>query len=149
MGAVNAMLRETQEAELAEAVAAANRWTDIARPLILASIEMERLAYDTVYAPLGKLDGDKSFTFLRDDAAEEARKLIERAAYDLNPIIESLRDNFIADYSKSWSRDLTEEEGDAVDEFNEALAAEVVSVVDFVKRVEREDYERFMGRAAA
>lgn len=149
MNAVNALLRQTQEDEFAEALAGANRWTEIARPLIMASIELERLAYDTLHAPLNKLAGDKAFEFVRDDMAKEAIGHVETAQGAIDEMLGDLRDAFIADFSKPWSQNLTEDEGEAVDQFNEALAEEVTSVDAFVKTVEREDYEAAFPHIAA
>ena len=64
-------------------------------------------------------------------------------------MLDGIRDDFRADNAKSWTTNLSEAEGEYVDVFNDALDEQVVSARDFVKRVEREEYDAWLqGKAA-
>lgn len=132
MNAVNAMLRDQQEAELAAAVVAANEWLNLARPIIMATFKLEDL----------ELEITRGSSFRHHDhgyrTLSEARGYIESAREKLNEMLEGIRDDFLADNSKRWMRDLPEAEGDAIDAFNDALGEETLTIAQAVKIVESE-----------
>lgn len=134
MNAVNALFREKQEAELEAAIEAANKWVGVARPIILASIELDRLD-DTLW-PLRQMGRRRDY--------EEAKSHIASAREELEDMLDGIRDDFLCDQRKSWDRSLGEDEGEAVDNFNEMLDEATVSVPDCIKQIEREDYAAFI-----
>lgn len=136
MNAVNAMLRDQQEAKLEAAVAAADKWLDLARPIILASFKLDDLESEITRGC--SYPGDHRATILREAAA-----YLCKASGKLQDMLDGIRSDFIADESLSWSKDLSEDAGDAVDAFNDALSDETLTVKDAIKRVENEWNEAF------
>lgn len=128
MNAVNAMLRDQQEAELERAVEAADQWLDLARPIIMAMFKLEDIE--------SEITG-----FGCDYEAHRARTLrwaaceIGKARSELDAMLDGIRDDFIADQRRSWTSGLSEEEGEAIDAFNDALDDETLSLADAHKRI--------------
>lgn len=141
MNAVNAMLRDKQEAKLEAAVEAADQWLDLARPIIMAMFKLDDLESEVTRGC--SYPGDHRSRVLREGAG-----YISKAAANLQDTLDGIRGDFVADNSKSWSRDLPESEGDAVDAFNDALSDETLSVKDAIKRVEAEWNDSFAMGAA-
>lgn len=137
MNAVNALVRDQQEAHLDTAVAAANKWVDLARPIIIASFKLDDLESEIVRGT--SFDSrDHRYRTL----AEAARSVC-KARRELDAMLESVRDDFISDNTRAWERGLSEAESDAVDAFNDALSEETIGLADAVKMVEREWNEAF------
>lgn len=132
MNAVNALLRDQQEAELAAAVAAANEWVTAARPIIFASFKLDELAGDL----RSKAYDAGEYKHIRTGVYSEAQRYVEKAFEKLDEMLPGIRDDFISDNSKSWSPSLPEPDGHAVDEFNDALSEETISVETAVKLAE-------------
>lgn len=139
MNAVNAMLREQQEADLDTAVAAANKWVDLARPIIVTMFKIEDMASEIV-AGSSFDPRDHAYRTLRD-----AKDEVWNAFGALNKMLDGIRDDFIADQRKTCGR--TDEETEAFDAFNDALEGEVISEAEAVKMVAREWNDAFQ-RAA-
>ena len=127
------LIEDAGEQELSAAVEAANEWQNVGRPIILASLAVLR-ASDEI-APL--------FEHRRRDY-REANDAIEAAQTTLLEMLEGIRDDFLCDQRKSWSRDLNDDEAEMVDAFNDQLDDGVVSVRDLEKIVEREDYDAYL-----
>jgi hypothetical protein len=128
-----ALVEDAREQELAAAVEAANEWQSVGRPIIKASLVVLR-ASDEI-SPL--------FERRRRDY-REANDAIEAAQTTLLEMLEGIRDDFLCDQRKGWCRELSDDEAEAVDAFNDELDAQVISVRDLEKIVEREDYEAFI-----
>ena len=136
------LVADKQEAELAAAVEAANKWQTVARPIVLAMLKMDEVTEETLW-PLRERDerGRRDYN--------EAVKPVRDARRELEQMLDGIRDDFRADNAKSWTTNLSEAEGEYVDVFNDALDEQVVSARDFVKRVEREEYDAWLqGKAA-
>ena len=136
------LVADKQEAELAAAVEAANKWQTVARPIVLAMLKMDEVTEETLW-PLRERDerGRRDYN--------EAVKPVRDARRELEQMLDGIRDDFRADNAKSWTTNLSEAEGEYVDVFNDALDEQVVSARDFVKRVEREEYDALLqGKAA-
>ena len=136
------LVADKQEAELAAAVEAANKWQTVARPIVLAMLKMDEVTEETLW-PLRERDerGRRDYN--------EAVKPVRDARRELEQMLDGIRDAFRADNAKSWTTNLSEAEGEYVDVFNDALDEQVVSARDFVKRVEREEYDAWLqGKAA-
>lgn len=128
-----ALIEDARNDELAAAVAAANEWQNVGRPIIKASLAVLR-ASDEI-TPL--------FEHRRRDY-HEANDAIEAAQTTLLEMLEGIRDDFLCDQRKSWSRDLKDDEAEEIDAFNDELEEAVVSVRDLEKVVEREDYDAYL-----
>lgn len=132
-----ALIEDARADELAAAVKAANEWQEVGRPIILASLAVQRAAYEI--SPL--------FEHRRRDY-REANDAIEAASTSLLEMLDGIRDDFLCDQRKSWNKSLSDDDAEAVDGFNDALEDAVISVRDLEKIVEREDYDRFIRGAA-
>lgn len=131
MNAVNALFREEQEAKIADALAAAGEWTDVARAVIRARC--------AILAAAGDLDS-KGYRHEADRSTyREASAAITEAARELEQMLDGIRDNFIADQRRSVLSGMSEAEIESVDAFNDVLDEETMSVRDVLKLVERED----------
>jgi hypothetical protein len=128
-----ALIEDARGKELADAIAAANEWQKAGRPIILAALKVLRADDD-----LSGLYADRPRDY------HEAHDVVVRASDSLFEMLEGIRDDFLCDQRKSWSRELSEEEGEYVDVFNDELEDAVMSIRDFEKLVEREDYEAFI-----
>jgi hypothetical protein len=128
-----ALIEDAREHELAEAVSAANEWQTVGRPIIMASLAVLRAADEI--SPL--------FEHRRREY-REANDAIEAAQTTLLEMLDGIRDDFLCDQRKSWSRELSDDHAEAVDAFNDQLEEAVVSVRDLEKVVEREDYDAFI-----
>jgi hypothetical protein len=128
-----ALIEDTRQNDLAQAVKAANEWQSVGRPIILASLAILRA--DDELTPL--------FEHRRRDY-REAHDAIEAAQTTLLEMLEGIRDDFLCDQRKSWNKSLSDEEAEAADAFNDELNDAVVSVRDLEKIVEREDYNAYI-----
>lgn len=143
MGAVDALSRETEEASLEAAIEAANQWTLIARPIILATLRLDGVVEEELWE-LRKMEPDQRRTY------DEANGYIQTARRCLDEMLDGIRSEFIADNMPDQPHpDAPDEEWEARDEFSDALESEVVSVKALIKLVEREDYEAFLKGARA
>lgn len=129
-----ALVEDARQQELAVAVEAANEWQHVGRPIIMASLQVLR-ADDDLWE-LRKLKRERDY--------QEAHDCVESAFESLREMLDGIRDDFLSDQRKSWSRDLSEDEAEAVDAFNDELEEAVASVRDIEKIVEREDYDAFI-----
>ena len=114
------LVADKQEAELAAAVEAANKWQTVARPIVLAMLKMDEVTEETLW-PLRERDerGRRDYN--------EAVKPVRDARRELEQMLDGIRDDFRADNAKSWTTNLSEAEGEYVDVFNDALDEQVVS----------------------
>jgi hypothetical protein len=135
MNAVNALFREQQEAEFADAVAAANEWAKVGKPIILATLRLD----DEVESELLKL---YDAGHLRD--FREAKGIVADARRSLEEMLDGIRDEFLADQMRPQPAAGDEAAWEARDAFSDALSEEVISVRDLVKQIEREDYDAFI-----
>jgi hypothetical protein len=135
MGALNTLVREQAEACLESAVVEANKWADVGRPIILATIRMDGDVDDA----LRPLMADNLRTY------REAARIVADARRALEEMLEGIRDDFLADQLPPQpGPGAAEDAWERRDSFADALADVVVSVRDLVKRVEREDYDAFI-----
>jgi len=116
-----------------EAAAAANKWQAHALPIIKAYFALEDV--DMTTAICANHYGKDTMSKQRTSDYREARDHIVKAQDALYDMLEGIRDNFICDYSAPYPIDMSEEELDAADEFNEALGRAVVSVEGAVKSI--------------
>lgn len=118
---------------LAESVAAANEeWVRLARPIVKAwaMVDEARLGLNSAW-----ITGTKSEQYVMDEAKGHIRK-----AYDaLDGMLSGIRDNAYCDHCKSGLSEMTDEQWDEVEAFNDALRAGILSVDAVIKLVEAED----------
>lgn len=134
MNALNAMLREQQEARAAAAIAKASTWTRAAQPLLRAYINLCEANADT-----HRFDGEP---------ASDARDIITDAASRLRDEIESVRDRFIMDAQGQAPAGNDEATWGAYDELCEAVGCETPTIDQAVKATAREMVDEEMRRAA-
>lgn len=136
MNALNFIIRD--KVSLEDAVAAANNWALVARPIILATLRLDGIAEDELWT-LRKLEPDQRRTY------DEANGYIQTARRCLDEMLDGIRDDFLADQRLTCAK--SDEEAEAFDEFNDELEENVVSIKALIKLVEREDYDAFIGGA--
>ena len=137
MNAVNAMLRDQQEARLEAAVAAANKWVDFVRPLVKAIGDLDEAASNLRYRAFP----DHART------GREAASYVNDAVVALGEMLDGIRDDFIADERRTCAK--TDDEIEEFDAFNDALEDETTSVRDAVKRIEADLYDAYIRGEAA
>ena len=128
-----ALIEDARNEELAAAVEAANEWQNVGRPIILASLAVDR-ATDEIRC----LYPDRKRDY------HEAHDVIEAARSTLLEMLDGIRDDFLCDQRKSWNSGLSDDDAEEVDAFNDQLEEAAVSVRDLEKIVEREDYDAFV-----
>ncbi|WP_293921086.1 hypothetical protein [Sphingobium sp. UBA5915] len=99
----------------------ANQWVASAAPVIRAWLGLYATEHDLCEA-------DKR-TF------EKAWPIIEKASASLYAIIEGVREEAICDHSMIGLSEMTDAQWDAVEEFNDALRHDVISVAAAIKKV--------------
>lgn len=135
MGKVNALVLERAEANFDAALAAANKWAEVGRPIIMATIRLDGDVEDA----LRPLLGDNTRTF------QEAVAYVRDARKALEEMLDGIRSEFLADQMLPQPRDIgADEEWEARDQFSDALDAEVISVRALIKQVEDEDFAAFL-----
>lgn len=106
---------------LEQAIGRANQWVNTAAPVIRAWLGLYATEHDLA-------DADKR-TF------DEAWAVIEKASANLYAIIEGVREEALCDHSVSGLSEMTDAEWDAVEEFNDTLRHDVISVAAAIKKV--------------
>lgn len=123
----------------AAAVEAANKWVDVARPIILASMRLDDQPWSEL-AHLRRFEGQER-------TWREAKDILTQAQRDLNDMVEGIRDDFISDQRLGCAK--SDEEAEAFDEFNDELERDVTSVREAIKQVEAEDWNNYLEGMAA
>jgi hypothetical protein len=119
------LIDATSHTALEAAAEKAGNWLVTAKPVIRAMIAL----FDM---DANELSGCDPRTF------DAAWPHIEKAATRLHQQIEDIREEAICDHSVSGTSEMTEAEWDAVEEFNDALRRDVVSVAMAIRIVRSE-----------
>lgn len=135
MNAVNTLAREQEEQSLEAATADANKWAEIARPIIITTLRIDQLVEDDLWE-LRKMEPDQRRTY------DEANGHLQTARRCLDEMLDGIRSDFLADQYRSCARN--DDEAEAFEIFNEALDEQVISVKALIRQVERDDYDAFI-----
>jgi hypothetical protein len=142
MNAVNAIVRDAAEAKALAAVAAADKWLDAARPIILAYFKL-----DDIQSELNTAHGlayrNPSY---EQRIVREAGGYVAKAREELFGMLEGVRDDFVADQmlpQPAHDVPYSDPEWEARDAFSDHVNDETLSVKDAIKRIEREWNEAF------
>ena len=126
--------------KLAEAIANANKWVDVARPIIQAWI-----IADGAFMPVMKAQMADPTNFKRSSEWSfpmrewrMATKVIDKARDELYDMLAGIRDNYRCDYCMSQPESNSDEEWDTVEAFNEELERSMIGVDAAVRMVEDE-----------
>lgn len=119
---MHALVIDRQEADLDEAVLAANLWVAAARPIIKAMFALEDLEWDIRQG-------------CDDRTGREGLSILAEPQREFRKLIDGIRDDFLADNSRSWSSDISEDRADEIDAFNDELSSRVLSSDGAIKLV--------------
>lgn len=118
---------------LQTAIAAADAWVQHATPIIRTYLALEDLdmGKDICANHYGRdaISKQKTLDY------REARGYVQTAQASLYDMLDGIRDNYICDHSAPYPLDMSQDELDAADEFNEELGRCVVSVEAAVRVV--------------
>lgn len=112
-------------------------WLRIARPIIKALLAVDDAIYPVTTARLADPKGYTSYSGMSPAAHawQEAQSVTSKAVDALNDILKGIRDNALCDAYADCPNDATDDEADAVDEFNDDLRKSVITVEAAVRMV--------------
>lgn len=109
------------------AIAAANKWVDAARPIIVAYFKLDDMECELFQALDHGRDG------------KEARGYIREARESLFGMLDGIRDDFIADQlPKQPPQDAPDSAWEERDNFSDELQSDVISITEALNIVSRE-----------
>lgn len=111
-------------------VMACNAWVDEARPIIVAMFALEDAQGDLFTAQMNAR-GNRRYnepTQPGERTFMEARDYVETARTNLFEMLDGIRDNYLCDERQSCLVEMMPQQAEAVDEFNDWLDDEVISV---------------------
>lgn len=123
--------------DIEQAIEAADKWMDHARPIIKCWLAMHDVGFFSDVICENHY-GKDAISKMKTSDYREAADICYKASNELFAMIEAIRDNYRCDYSQSYTSDLTDAEGDAVEEFNDELERRMISVEAAVRIVEGE-----------
>lgn len=134
------LAKPTVAQTLDQAIAAASLWTVTARPIVKAIFEIDDAAIGITKERLADPFGYVSYMKMSPAARDwqEAQNIISKAKLALEDMLPGIRDSFLCDERRSTPLDASDDECDAIEEFNDELELSVLSVDAFVKQMERE-----------
>lgn len=135
MNAVNTLAREQVEADVAARIAAADKWLDTARPIIVAYFKLDELDFE-IRRDMPEGAGNER-------TAKEACGSVTKARRELFDLLDGIRSDFIADQTPPQPVGDGDAAWDAFEAISEPLNAETVSVAGAIKRVEQEWNDAF------
>lgn len=119
---MHALVIDRQEADLDDAIAAANLWVSAARPIIKAMFAIEDLEFEV------RRDCD-------DRTAREGLMILAEPQREFRKLIDGIRDDFLCDHGRPNVRDIPEELEAEILAFNDELAERTLSVDGAIKLV--------------
>lgn len=119
---MHTLVIDRQEADLDDAILAANNWVAAARPIIKAMFALQDVEWDIRQS-------------CDDRTKSEAREILAKPQDRLRSLIDGIRDDFIADNCRRWTRDMSDEQSELVDAFNDELGSRTLSADGAIKLV--------------
>jgi hypothetical protein len=119
---MHALVIDRQEADLDDAVLAANLWVAAARPIIKAMFALEDVQWDIRHG-------------CDDRTGREGASILAKPVCELRQMIDGIRDDFLCDHGRPNVRDIPEELEAEILAFNDELAERTLSVAGAIKLV--------------
>lgn len=112
-------------------------WLRIARPIIKAMFAVEDAISDVTKERLADPLGYVSYSKMSPQslAWKEAQGIVDKAGNELHDLLEGIRDNALCDAYADCPNEATDDESDAIDEFNDDLCKSVMTVEAAVRMV--------------